>query len=165
MCESVLIQVFFRFKQVQELPDRANSISAIPSTKTEKFTLEHFLTGQRGFSSLLILTTCRRKHLVLRRPRDSQLDSHGPTSWEALQKWSNVQTSCPQGCQYNAVAIEARCRTDLLLPSSMPFPTWLFTCPSPLLIFSCFSLYCFMFSRALVTQNKKTCCNFPSPSL
>lgn len=83
---------------------------------------------------------------------------------EKLSKTWQGPTSCTQGCHpYNAVAMEARHRKDLLSPSIMP--TLFFTCPSPLLIFFCFSLYLICFSRDLVTQNKKTCSHLPSPSL
>ena len=136
--------------------------------KTQKVTLEHFLTGQRGLSSLLVFTTGGRKHSVLWRPRDGQRRQLWASFLRSLTRtWQHPDFLFPGLHQHHVVAKEARWRTDLLSPGILPFPHLVAHLPQtgPVLMCSCFSVYLSRFSRAFVTHNKKICHHLPFPSL
>lgn len=131
--------------------------------KTQKVTLEHFLTGQRGLS-LLVFTTSGRKHSVLRRPRDGQRRQLWASFLRSLKKHGSIQsldsTAAPASplpwSHMEDTSAVARCPALSPLDGS-PVRDW--TSVDALL----FSLYLSGFSRVLDTHSKKICCHFPFP--
>lgn len=114
MYELVITQVFLRLKQVQELPDRTNPISAIHSTKQRRLPQSISSQAKGDFLICLFLQLVEENIQFLGGPGQSARQPWA-NFLRSFTKHGNVQTSCSQGCQNNAVAMEARCRTGLLL--------------------------------------------------